>query len=341
MSLRWKYLLVLLTAAIFIGGAWGFIGHLPGRTVVYGGEQKDATGVMGSLSDFLSGLFHKSPISLVVFGVAGKGHNGAGLTDTIVVAYFNPDKNRLSLISIPRDLWISDGTTHFKINEALERNEIDVAFARIGDITGIVPHGYAVVDLNTVKQAIDDLGGVDIVLTQPATDWVSGYTMSAGMHHLTGDDAVWLIRNRYAPNGDFFREQNQQNIVKEAFAKFKQLPTQSKIAFIGKYILQEGLLSHANIDVSQLVPYVLSGGVENISMQSITFDFSTGLLKTDSIPIISAGSLPTEQNILSSTTASSSVVATTTPPSISVLIPTAGMDNYAAMRVYVQARLAQ
>lgn len=341
MSSTWKYLFIFFAAAFFIGGAWGFASHLPGRTVVYGGEQENTAGVIQSLSDFLGGLFHKSAISIVVFGVAGNGHNGAGLTDTIVVAYFNPDKNRLSLISVPRDLWISDGTTHFKLNEALERNKIDTAFACIGDITGIVPHGYAVVDLDTVKQAIDDLGGVDVVLTQPATDWVSGYTMAAGTHHLTGDDAVWLIRNRYAPNGDFFREQNQQNIVKEAFVKFQQLSAQNKIAFAEKYILQGSLLSHANIDASQLAPYVLSGGVENISMQSITFDFSTKLLKTDALLLQSASSSPADQGVTSSTTASTTVATTTAPASISVLIPTAGIDDYAAMRAYVQARLAQ
>ena len=340
----WKYFFIFFAAAFFIGGVWGFASHLPGRTVVYGGPQENTPNVIQSLSDFLSGLFNKSAISIVVFGVAGNGHNGAGLTDTIVVAYFNPDKNRLSLISIPRDLWISDGMTHFKINEALERNKIDTAFSRIGDITGIVPHGYAVVDLDTVKQAIDDLGGVDIVLTQPATDWVSGYTMAAGMHHLTGDDAVWLIRNRYAPNGDFFREQNQQNIVKEAFTKFQQLPTQNKVAFVEKYILQGSLLSHANIDASQLAPYVLSGGVGNITMQSITFDFSTKLLKTDAL-LLAAGASSSTQAAASSTTAtttaSTTVATTTASTSISVLIPTAGIDNYAAMRAYVQARLAQ
>ncbi len=108
MSSTWKYLFIFFAAAFFIGGAWGFASHLPGRTVVYGGEQENTAGVIQSLSDFLGGLFHKSAISIVVFGVAGNGHNGAGLTDTIVVAYFNPDKNRLSLISVPRDLWISE-----------------------------------------------------------------------------------------------------------------------------------------------------------------------------------------------------------------------------------------
>lgn len=354
MRSTWKYLFFLLAAAFLVGGAWGFATHIPGRTVVYGAQQESAPDPMNSFSDFFSGFFHKNPFGVVIFGVAGSGHNGADLTDTIVLAYFDPTKNRLSLISIPRDLWISDSATHFKINAALERNELPVAFARISDITGITPQGYAVVDLNTVKQAVDDLGGVDITLAQPATDWVSGFTMSAGPHHLTGDQAVWLIRNRYAPNGDFFREQNQQNIIKEAFAKFEQLSLQDKIAFAEKYVFQDGMLSHANIDASQLMPYVLSGGVSGISMQSITFDFSTKLLKTDMIPLQTAlaplAGQASASSDVSLTVATSSIVAaastsavtlTTTPAFISVLIPTAGTDDYAAMRAYVQARLAQ
>ncbi|MFA6494826.1 MAG: LCP family protein [Candidatus Paceibacterota bacterium] len=329
MKATWKYFFIFFAAAFLVGGTLGFIAHVPGRTVVYAHGQEDSSNSGGSFSDFLSRLFHKSPISMVIFGVAGSGHNGAGLTDTIVMAYFNPDKNRLSLISIPRDLWVSDGTNHFKINEALGHNKLDVAFARIGDMTGIVPHGYMVIDLDTVRGAVDDLGGVDIVLSQPATDWVSGYTMAAGMHHLTGDDAVWLIRNRYAPNGDFFREQNQQNIVKEAFAKFERLSAKEKALFAEKYVFQSNALAHANIDVAQLAPYVLSGGMGNISMQSITFDFSTKLLKTDAIPLGVSGLTTSSQSTSSS------------PSSISVLVPTAGMDVYEAMRAYVQARLAQ
>lgn len=345
MRSTWKYLFFLFAAAFLIGGAWGFATHIPGRTVVYGAGQGDSPDPAKNFSDFFSGFFHKNPIGVVVFGVAGSGHNGAGLTDTIVLAYFDPGKNRLSLISIPRDLWISDGATHFKINEALERNELSTAFARIDDITGIEPQGYAVIDLNTVKGAIDDLGGVDITLSQPATDWVSGYTMAAGPHHLTGDDAVWLIRNRYAPNGDFFREQNQQNIIKEAFAKFQQLPLRDKISFAEKYVFQDGLLSHANIDASQLTPYVLGGGVNNISMRSITFDFSTKLLKTDMLPLQTSGSSPIEpyasSTAASTTVAVSTMTASATPKFISVLVPTAGMDDYAAMRAYVQAHVAQ
>lgn len=345
MRSKWKPLFLFLAAAFLVGGLWGFVTHLPGRTVVYGAQQESGSDPIGSISDFFSGFFHKNPVSVVIFGVAGSGHNGADLTDTIVLAYFDPDKNRASLISIPRDLWVSDGATHFKINEALERNRLATVFDRIGDMTGLTPQGYAAIDLNTVRQAIDDLGGVDIALTQPATDWVSGYTMAAGPHHLTGDDAVWLMRNRYAPNGDFFREQNQQNIIKEAVAKFRGLPLEQQIAFVEKYISQSGLMDHVNINPSQLVPYVLGGGINGVAMQSITFDFSTKLLKTDAIPLAASSSSLANAEFLPSMVSSTAVVLTTVasevPRFISVLVPTAGIDNYTALRAYVQARLAE
>jgi LCP family protein required for cell wall assembly len=344
--------MVLFAVALCVGGALGFVSHLPGRIVTYDGQQGEFASPMQDILGFLGGLFHENTMAVVVFGVAGSGHNGSGLTDTVMVAYFNPRNNRLSLISIPRDLWISDGVTHFKVNEALERNKLDALFARINEMTGIDPQGYVVVDLDIVKRAIDDLGGVDIVLKQPAVDWVSGYTMAVGPHHLTGDDAVWLIRNRYAPNGDFFREQNQQNIVKEALAKFKGLSINDKIALVSKYVLRDNMLAHAHIDASQIVPYVLHGNIGNVSIQLITFDFSTRLLKTDAIFTGAVGVLPPTHNTsvpatssVSSTidvaTTTSSSVATATPSFISVLVPTAGVDHYADLRAYVQSQLAR
>jgi len=334
----WKKILVsiVVVCVIFIAG-WAALLHLPERTETFVSDTRPS-GLFSTLSDFFQSVFQKKSLAVVVFGVPGEGHNGPELTDSIIFIYFNPDRNQAHVVSIPRDLWVSDGATHFKINESLTRHETSTALSVIESITGIASQGYVVVNLAMVKEAIDVLGGVDIVLEKPAVDWVSGYTLDAGLHHLNGDDALWLIRNRYASEGDFFREHNQQNIIKQAFAKFKELSKEEKINFVNTFVVEKDLLEQTDIDVSSLVPYVSYGDFDSITIKSIELDFSTHLVQTINIPLAPSSSLLATSSTSSINVSTSS---TATPSFISAIAPVAGIDNYDALREYVQERLKE
>lgn len=63
------------------------------------------------------------PINLLLLGYAGKNHDGGNLSDTIMVVNLNPKTAKATLISIPRDLWVSlpitqESNKSFKINHA-------------------------------------------------------------------------------------------------------------------------------------------------------------------------------------------------------------------------------
>ncbi len=45
-------------------------------------------------------------VNVLLLGIAGGTHDGANLTDTIMVASYNLKTNQVYLISIPRDLWL-------------------------------------------------------------------------------------------------------------------------------------------------------------------------------------------------------------------------------------------
>jgi len=141
--------------------------------------------------------------------------------------------------------------------------------------------------------------------------------MKAGPQHLNGEDAVWLIRNRYNREGDFFREKNQQAVIKSAFDKFIALSKEKKIDFFKEFILNPSILANAQIDMSLLTPYIFDSNLTEISLESVVLDFSTKLLKTGYI------SLP--------------VGATTT--NVSVLIPSAGFENYQEIKKYIQEKV--
>ena len=44
--------------------------------------------------------------NILLLGYGGVGHEGANLTDTIILAHIIPKENQVFLISIPRDIWV-------------------------------------------------------------------------------------------------------------------------------------------------------------------------------------------------------------------------------------------
>jgi LCP family protein required for cell wall assembly len=116
-------------------------------------------------------------INLLLLGMLGANHPGGGLnTDTIMVASVEPKNNRMSLISIPRDLWVTDPgkDTKSKINAVYAYGEekgsgqgIADMENMIGDITGLQIHYTAVVSTEAFSRLVDTLGGVEVTLKEP------------------------------------------------------------------------------------------------------------------------------------------------------------------------------
>ncbi len=276
-----------------------------------------------SVTDFIKNIFSSNKISILVLGKPGNVKyqtlGGGSLTDTIMVVQFNPDTNKIYTISVPRDIWVLSGEDQMKINEVFEKYKAEAIASKIEDVTGIYLDGYAIIDLAMVKDAIDYFGGVDVVLSRPAVDWVSGYTIDSGAHHLNGDDAVWLIRNRFDKEGDFFREKNQQQIIGNIFSKFSKLSTAEKIAFIDRFVLKSGLLEKSDLDASKLAGYAINTDLSKVSVSGIVMDFSTRLFESKMI-LVTFG---------------------TSTQNVSVLLPVEGFEKYDQIRSYIKSQMAK
>lgn len=115
-------------------------------------------------------------INFLLLGVLGANHPGGGLnTDTIIVASVQPKANNVSMISIPRDLWVQDPgkETKSKINAVYELGEekapgqglTDIK-NKVSEITGLEIHYAAIVSTQGFVQVVDTLGGVNVNLTK-------------------------------------------------------------------------------------------------------------------------------------------------------------------------------
>lgn len=97
--------------------------------------------------------------------------NTGTLTDTMIVASINKNTKTVKLISIPRDLWVSYGSSSSKINEVYTRSDIDTLKNTISELLGVSIHYNAKVDFNTAVKFIDELGGVTVSNPVSFTDY--------------------------------------------------------------------------------------------------------------------------------------------------------------------------
>jgi len=255
-------------------------------------------------------------LSILVLGQVGPGQGGRwhaapSLTDAIVLLYYSQSNNTANLISLPRDLYGKFGEEYFRLNRLYEEGKIEALLSGVYAITGIGVDKYVVVDLELVSKTIDSLGGIDIDLPSAVTDSVSGFTLKAGPQRLSGEDATWLIRNRFAPEGDFFREKNQHLVVEAAFNKFNSLSPWRKTAVLFG-ILPELNKSKSNFSIGDA--FYKFGKMEDIAFNSIVLDFSTGLLM-------------------------SSMIQTPNGEEAYILVPSEGIDQYSKIGEFIRQEI--
>lgn len=176
---------------------------------------------------------------------------GSFRTDTMVIAILRPNEKQVSLISIPRDLWVSiPGWENQRINTAYQHG-ISVGYPGGGPgllkdtilyNLGIRIDHTALVEFDGFRQIVDTLGGVDVPVACPYTDWRLIdpsydpenennwylYTTGPGVVHMDGDLALWYARSRQKSN-DFDRGRRQQEVLRALFTQALQAGTLTRI----------------------------------------------------------------------------------------------------------------
>lgn len=160
-----------------------------------------------------------------------------GLADVIRIARVDFVTPKVSVLSMPRDLWveipgISDhyNITHGKLNQAYFYGGPGMGYydgpgegpgllARTFDLNfGLRVDHYGAVNMQTFVKIVDAVGGIDIYLPtdvdgRPIDDKTEdmGY-FTAGQHHFNGDQALRFSRIRKKYN-DFTRMSNQNMVL--------------------------------------------------------------------------------------------------------------------------------
>ena len=244
----------------------------------------------GGLKGFLSTALGQSaeeienlePISALILG------SSQNMTDTIMIAKYNPKTQQAYLLSIPRDTFVgtskSSARPGDKINSIYQGKYPKKTLQAVNKLTGLNLKYYAVVDTEALKALVDAIGGVtyDVPIDMKYTDKKQNLyiNLKKGEQLLDGDKAEQLVRFRHNKNGtsypasygdnDMGRMKTQRNFLK---AVMKQTLKPGNIFKIKEFIDIAQKYVDTNISFDLLKKYA-----------PVAVEFNTDNLETETLP---------------------------------------------------------
>ena len=227
-----------------------------------------------------------------------------GRSDTAILIRIDPDKGLISMLSIPRDLWVKiPGSDYNKINTAYsigERFQLPgggpaLAAKTVENLLGVPVHFYAQVDFKAFVKFIDLIDGVKLTTTESVqlniVDTTFSQWLEPGTYTLTGELALAYVRYREPNGGDIARSQRQQQVImaiRDRILHFNMLPKLIQRAPELYESLSQGIRTNLTLEqVIQLAIKVLNDiPREQIAHTAITFQDATPGTSPDGLAIL-------------------------------------------------------
>ena len=209
---------LILTA---VGGyfAWQVWSDLQGTTdQMYEGteDREEHTARQVKPVDVNSG---DGPFSVLLLGIDNDGDNVEyGRSDTMMLMTVNPNTEKTSILSIPRDTYteIVGRGTKDKINHAHAFGKASMAMDSVQNLLDVPVDYYFSVNMESMQQMVDAVGGITV--TPPLSFTQDDYEFIEGEpRHMDGEEALAYIRMRKKdPEGDYGRQFRQRQVIEGA-----------------------------------------------------------------------------------------------------------------------------
>ena len=274
-----KILLVLLLVLLIAGGVFAYKVHLNG-----GGMSGMLATMVGHDQNTKKNL---GEFKVLLLGISTDQEN-VELTDTIIVASYNPNTQKATLLSIPRDTYTgkntAKATAYEKINALYGRkHRPDETLAAVNEITGLNLEYYVVVKTEALIKLVDVIGGltfnvpIDMDYDDPTQDL--HIHLKAGEQKLDGDKAEQLVRFRHNNDGtsypaeygdnDLGRMRTQREFIMQVI---KQTARPENIFKLGEIldVAKEDVLTNIDFNVAKdYIPYAVEFSTENMLTETL------------------------------------------------------------------------
>lgn len=208
------------------------------------------------------------------------------MTDTIIVAEYDPQYQQASMLSIPRDTFVgtsrSSATTSDKINSIYQYSP-EKLLRKVNELTGLNIQYYLTVDTKALREIVDAVGGVTfnvpIDMKYDSSRQNLHINLKAGEQLLDGDKAEQVVRFRHNNDGstypysygmeDLGRMKTQREFLK---ALAKKILSFENIFKINELIDIAQKYVKTNMDFNSIkdyIPYAVNFKLESLQTQHL------------------------------------------------------------------------
>lgn len=269
-----KVLLIFLAILLIAGGVFAYRVHING-----GGLSGMLATVVGHNENTKKNL---GEFRTLILGISTD-QNGVDLTDTIMVASYNPNTQKATLLSIPRDTYTgknpSKATSYEKINSLYSRkHRPDETLKAVNEITGLNIEYYVVVKTEALIKLVDVIGGINfnvpIDMDYDDTSQDLHIHLKAGEQKLDGDKAEQLVRFRHNNDGTSYPEEYGDNDTGRMRTQrefimqvVKQTAKPENIFKLGEIleVAKEYVITNIDFNIAKdYIPYVVEFNTDNL-----------------------------------------------------------------------------
>lgn len=208
------------------------------------------------------------------------------LTDTIIIAAYNPYTQQAYMLSIPRDTYIGKNEVvgkYDKINAIYSKYGIEKTIEYVEELTQLKMDYYAIVRTSTLTNIVDIIGGVEfyVPINMDYDDESQNLhiDLKKGLQIIDGEESEQLLRFRHNNDGttypyeygnnDYGRMKTQREFIKETVKQTIQFKNILKVKQIVNSIFDN---IETNISIDKLlayVPYGIEFDIDNLSMEQM------------------------------------------------------------------------
>jgi LCP family protein required for cell wall assembly len=155
-------------------------------------------------------------MNILILGIDNRGWQ-MKRSDSMILVHADPTNNYLSVLSLPRDLYVEvPGYGMRKLNYAYANGGYELAIKTAQQLTGVDITHYMEIDMNAFKALTDAVGGVYVDVDKHYLQQDYRYEIAdipAGYQLLDGAQGLDYVRYRHDDNMDFGRQQRQQRFL--------------------------------------------------------------------------------------------------------------------------------
>lgn len=233
-------------------------------------------------------LLDEQTVNILLIGREGiKDGDGAnGRSDSMIIASMNTENKTLKMVSLMRDSYVTiPGYRDNKLNAAFSFGGGELLCETIEMNFGVQLDGYVIVDFSGFKKLVDQIGGVEIELTEReaqylnTTNYISDKkqrNVVPGKQKVSGTQALGYCRVRKVAaingeNDDYGRTYRQRAVLSQIYSRVKSVSVTEAVNLVNT------LLPYVttNVKASDCFDYatmILQMGIPEIEQMRVPID---------------------------------------------------------------------